>query len=158
MVLSMRSNLRNITLLNGFLVDTDLNNTEEYLEENGNELNNINNELNNALNNELNSMNNELNSINNELNNELILFFLNRQNRIYYLFHNFEKNILKNTLTTQQIEKLERCNTMSNCPICMEETDKNIKLNCNHIFCITCIEKWFLNKSNTCPICRVKIE
>jgi ATP-dependent Lon protease len=61
-------------------------------------------------------------------------------------------------ITKEEIENLEKFEVLSNCPICMEETDKNIKLNCNHIFCSLCIEKWLLDKSNTCPTCRVKVK
>jgi predicted nuclease with TOPRIM domain len=164
----MRSNLRSIILLNGVLVDTNLDISGEVLRESVNELNDMNNELNdmnnelndmnNELNNELNYMNNELNYELNDMNNELVLFLLNRSNRMYYLFAQIEQTIKKDTLTIQQIENLERCDITSSCPICMEEIDKNIKLQCTHIFCVPCIEKWLLNKSNTCPICRVKVE
>ncbi len=42
-----------------------------------------------------------------------------------------------------------------NCPICNEKiTDINkIELECMHIFCTICIEKWFKSKKS-CPVCR----
>lgn len=44
-----------------------------------------------------------------------------------------------------------------NCAICFE-TIKNMKeLPCNHSFCKACIHKW-LETSNTCPCCRMKVK
>ena len=52
---------------------------------------------------------------------------------------------------------------MSECPICFESIDINNKtiLNCDHIFCIECVNK-IINNNNTgnyhCPICREEIK
>lgn len=40
------------------------------------------------------------------------------------------------------------------CPICYTTTlAEPIKTECNHIFCLACLEPW-IEKSNTCPSCR----
>jgi hypothetical protein len=153
-MIAMRSNLRNVILLNGILVDI----SGEYIRENNEERSLSNNEL-DYINDQLNyEFNNELNEEIDQLNNEILLFLINRSDRTYYLFANMGKELEKDTLTKEEIENLEKFEVLSNCPICMEETDKNIKLNCNHIFCSLCIEKWLLDKSNTCPTCRVKVK
>ena len=46
------------------------------------------------------------------------------------------------------------------CPVCFE-TKNQLDLcltNCNHLFCIDCLDKWFYTKKITCPICRVNIK
>jgi len=149
-MIAMRSNLRNVILLNGILVDI----SGEYIIENNEERSLSNNEL-DYINDQFND---ELNDEIDQLNNEILLFLINRSDRTYYLFANMGKELEKDTLTKEEIENLEKFEVLSNCPICMEETDKNIKLNCKHIFCSLCIEKWLLDKSNTCPTCRVKVK
>ena len=59
------------------------------------------------------------------------------------------------------------------CPICYEYKENIIKLNCNHIFCTLCINKWYktylsiqdplteetiidADLNVPCPICRTK--
>ena len=44
------------------------------------------------------------------------------------------------------------------CPICLEETDDNVTLNCNHIFCKDCILKSIKSEYINCPLCRMNIE
>ena len=61
---------------------------------------------------------------------------------------------LKNVLSIDQINNLEKCELESTCPICIEDTSNNIKLNCQHIFCNECIKTWLSKQSNACPICR----
>ena len=45
------------------------------------------------------------------------------------------------------------------CPICLEnlnnlgDDNKVTEIECNHIFCFKCIDKWFIKKSQ-CPICK----
>jgi hypothetical protein len=40
------------------------------------------------------------------------------------------------------------------CPICMDEINTDVLItNCGHHFCQKCMDVW-LNKNNTCPICR----
>ena len=47
----------------------------------------------------------------------------------------------------------------NNCTICFNEIseDEKITLNCNHYFCNTCIQDWFNNGKNSCPLCRSDI-
>jgi len=63
----------------------------------------------------------------------------------------------KKTLSEDQFNKLNFNQELSNCCICMENKKLNIQLNCNHIFCKTCIKKWLTEKSNTCPTCRTEV-
>ena len=42
------------------------------------------------------------------------------------------------------------------CPIC-EENKVNLSLPCNHFFCEQCIKDWII-KSETCPLCRLKLK
>ena len=42
---------------------------------------------------------------------------------------------------------------MSECPICLDNLEKPVKLNCNHSFCYKCI----IQCSNNCPLCRTEI-
>lgn len=42
------------------------------------------------------------------------------------------------------------------CPICLEEIDNSkgkLLINCKHIFCLFCIQKWFALKA-FCPLCK----
>ena len=45
---------------------------------------------------------------------------------------------------------------MNNCPICFNLLDNNQTCitNCNHIFCIQCLEEWINKKRIDCPTCR----
>lgn len=43
-----------------------------------------------------------------------------------------------------------------NCHICLCELNKDVLLNCGHLFCEDCIDEW-LKKNVTCPICRQNI-
>ena len=84
------------------------------------------------------------------------LFILRfRGNTYYYL--NEEPVRKKLVLSKNQVDSLEKCESLMQCPICMEETDKNIKLPCNHVFCTACIEKWLCKNTNTCPNCRINV-
>jgi hypothetical protein len=42
------------------------------------------------------------------------------------------------------------------CPICLEQikTENTYKTQCNHSFHNECINHWFRNNKNTCPMCR----
>ena len=47
-------------------------------------------------------------------------------------------------------------NNYFSCPICLKDNilENNIyTTNCNHIFCKSCIEKWFNKGKKTCPMC-----
>ena len=76
-----------------------------------------------------------------------------------------EDNIV--TKTQEDIDELKLCKISElplndviyseNCSICSElfEKDKTVRiLNCKHYFHNECIDKWFLNYSDKCPICK----
>ncbi|XP_068912706.1 RING finger and transmembrane domain-containing protein 2-like isoform X2 [Tenebrio molitor] len=42
------------------------------------------------------------------------------------------------------------------CPICHDEYDSPVLLQCRHIFCENCVTTWF-DREQTCPLCRAKI-
>ena len=51
---------------------------------------------------------------------------------------------------------------MSECPICfefLENQNQIIKTECDHQFCLTCLNEWLRRNPNnyTCPICRSNI-
>ncbi len=39
------------------------------------------------------------------------------------------------------------------CPIC-QDCEWNVKTICNHTFCYNCINKWYKNKNDVCPVCK----
>jgi hypothetical protein len=47
----------------------------------------------------------------------------------------------------------------SECPICLNNINNTelCKTNCNHNFCLDCLQEWF-KKKQTCPNCRKRIE
>ncbi|XP_050293649.1 E3 ubiquitin-protein ligase RNFT1 isoform X2 [Anthonomus grandis grandis] len=42
------------------------------------------------------------------------------------------------------------------CPICHDNYDTPVLLQCRHIFCESCVSTWF-DREQTCPLCRAKI-
>ncbi|XP_023019525.2 E3 ubiquitin-protein ligase RNFT2 [Leptinotarsa decemlineata] len=42
------------------------------------------------------------------------------------------------------------------CPICHDQYDSPVSLQCHHIFCESCVTTWF-DREQTCPLCRAKI-
>ncbi|CAH0388332.1 unnamed protein product [Bemisia tabaci] len=42
------------------------------------------------------------------------------------------------------------------CPICHDEFDSPVMLECSHVFCEACVAKWF-DREPTCPLCRAKV-
>jgi hypothetical protein len=148
--LSMSSNIRNVMLINGILVDVP----DENLEYTFNTLDrtNISDISNTEIINEINNL------ITERLHNEIMLFLINRDDASYYLFYGEENQSKKNTLTQEQFEKLEKVTSITTCAICMEDSENNVKLECKHSFCTECIQKWLLKKSDTCPTCRIQIK
>ena len=67
-----------------------------------------------------------------------------------------EDDITEDNIIDQDIEN----NMVLNCTICYNNItkDNNSILNCQHNFCIDCIEKLLNNSKYTCPLCRVKID
>jgi len=70
------------------------------------------------------------------------------------------ENQINNQYTIEDLNKkfpIMKCLEKTECIICFDEKIKLCReLNCNHIFCAECIDKWFL-KSNNCPICKKNI-
>lgn len=154
--LSMSSNIRNVMLINGILVDVPDENPEYTLnafnEHNTLDRTNISDISNTEIINEINNL------ITERLHNEIMLFLINRDDASYYLFYGEENQSKKNTLTQEQFEKLEKDTSITTCAICMEDSENNVKLECKHSFCTECIQKWLLKKSDTCPTCRIQIK
>ena len=69
----------------------------------------------------------------------------------------FEKKI-ERTFTTLNEKEIENYGSdeSSLCPIC-EENKVDISLPCSHFFCEDCIKSWVI-KSETCPLCRLKLQ
>ena len=59
----------------------------------------------------------------------------------------------KEPVPTDLIDKLEKTESVEECPVCQESGGKGLKLPCNHSFHEGCIKPWLQNK-NTCPCCR----
>ena len=71
-----------------------------------------------------------------------------------------EENYFKKTLTENEYKSIitESFVKIEECPICMNSSEKKIKINnCNHEFCENCIKTWLLKNSITCPLCRTKL-
>lgn len=56
--------------------------------------------------------------------------------------------------TTQEISDLASRNEL--CPICQDNFEHPIVLNCHHYFCQTCVSSW-LDGKTTCPVCRSQV-
>lgn len=63
----------------------------------------------------------------------------------------------RTTISLEKFETLKKDNTLSECPICYNDKDNNVCLDCNHKFCNSCIKRWLTEKEDSCPICRKKI-
>jgi hypothetical protein len=64
---------------------------------------------------------------------------------------------------TQKLDKKEkkslkrqRCDSSTDCAICLYECVDNVRLECEHDFCYKCIKKW-LSIKRTCPVCDAKV-
>lgn len=92
---------------------------------------------------------------------------MNTINILGNIMENIPENVEVSNLTQEQIDKIpcKICNNIldssvfktNECIICYEEYKANDKcriLNCKHIFHQACIDKWLLENSNTCPLCK----
>ena len=70
----------------------------------------------------------------------------------------FKPSYLKRHCATKKHKKfVDSMNVVpEECSICQEEIKKKKKLECNHSFCETCINRWLLSH-NTCPCCRATV-
>lgn len=94
------------------------------------------------------------------------MFNIIRQFDISFVFSLF--NILfnkKNVIDRNDLEKIitARYRTKAvkeECSICMEEFRANQKiriLDCKHFFHCKCVDTWFLDYDDRCPVCRVTV-
>jgi len=169
----MQSNIRNLSLINNFLVDLSENELPvelpDYLQ------NGLQNYLQNDLQNELpEELYYELdfdlnfdsqNDLQNDLQNEPVsesgdrnatLYILNFRGTILYYLSEDPKH-KKSIISKNQFENFEKNSDLLSCPVCMEDSENNIILPCAHVFCSMCMEKWLLKNKNTCPNCRKSV-
>ena len=100
-------------------------------------------------------------------------FFQNEMQRYIsnMIDERYEQNRVKLTLEKEDIAKLTQIkysdydseikNNNKNCSICLEyfeDTDECRELKCNHFFHSSCVDKWLLNFSHKCPMCRDESE
>ncbi|EDS42817.1 conserved hypothetical protein [Culex quinquefasciatus] len=67
---------------------------------------------------------------------------------------NLINGILISYGTIPSKEQLQACG--GQCPICHDNFNSPVLLECNHIFCELCVGTWF-DREQTCPLCRAKI-
>ncbi|KAM0677356.1 hypothetical protein BDAP_002038 [Binucleata daphniae] len=73
------------------------------------------------------------------------------------LYRNKIKVLSKKDLKKIKLVKYVPKNEKEECSVCIEDFKKNENvrlLDCSHFFHSKCVDKWFLNESNQCPICR----
>ncbi|EOB14492.1 zinc finger domain containing protein [Nosema bombycis CQ1] len=74
----------------------------------------------------------------------------------------FPRNVIdKNKLKKIKARRVKRNETKKECPICLSKFKFNQlvrPLPCKHEFHTKCVDKWLLNTSNSCPVCRFVIE
>jgi hypothetical protein len=120
----MRSNIRNLSLLNNFLVDLSENELpDEFISESDDNI--------------------------------AILYIVNFRGAILYYLSEYTSQ--KSVVSENQFENFEKNSDLLACPICMEDSEENIILPCDHAFCSECIKKWLLKNANTCPNCRKSV-
>ena len=144
----MRSSIRNMALFNNTLVEVSQDEEIDNLDnsdnlDNFNELDELQNELQDELQEELN-------------NNQTTLLIVTLRGTSFY-FLNQGIIPIKNVISEKQFDNFTKNSDTLSCPICMEDSDNNIILPCNHNFCSACIKKWLLKKTDTCPICRKSV-
>ncbi|XP_055376496.1 RING finger and transmembrane domain-containing protein 2 isoform X2 [Condylostylus longicornis] len=66
-------------------------------------------------------------------------------------FINFQKKVSYGREPTR-----EELQTAGQCPICHDNFDTPVILECNHVFCELCVGTWF-TREQTCPLCRAKV-
>ncbi|XP_055903827.1 RING finger and transmembrane domain-containing protein 2 [Eupeodes corollae] len=65
-------------------------------------------------------------------------------------------SFLRNVDYGRQPSKEELIEAGALCPICHDNYDTPVVLECNHIFCEVCVGTWF-KREQTCPMCRAKV-
>ena len=58
------------------------------------------------------------------------------------------------------LDSISPTSSSNNCTICFTEIseEEKITLDCKHFFCNPCIQDWFNNGKNSCPLCRSDIK
>lgn len=58
------------------------------------------------------------------------------------------------------LDSISTTSSSNNCTICFTEIseEEKITLDCKHFFCNPCIQYWFNNGKNSCPLCRSDIK
>lgn len=70
------------------------------------------------------------------------------------------KKILESIKIDKLTDNSSEIKNQSNCLVCLEDfqvEESVIKLDCKHCFHDNCLKDW-LNKHNTCPVCRLELE
>jgi len=55
------------------------------------------------------------------------------------------------------LSEFNEIDVINKCPICYNSYTNVCETECNHSFCISCLEKWLLKEKKTCPLCRSEI-
>ena len=140
----MRSSIRNMALFNNTLVE--VSHDEEI--DNLDNLDNLDN---------FNEQDELLDELQEELNNNQTTLLIVTLRGTSFYFLNQGIIPIKNVISEKQFDNFTKNSDTLSCPICMEDSDNNIILPCNHNFCSACIKKWLLKKTDTCPICRKSV-
>jgi len=74
------------------------------------------------------------------------------ENDAYFKFNYYKIDKNDNIITNNE-DKGKTIKKSFECPICLNEKQKGLQLNCNHIFCKGCLIRW-LRKTKNCPYCR----
>jgi hypothetical protein len=96
--------------------------------------------------------------ISQRVNNQTIVPIANTQNTLPTVTRNLNLLSIKdlNKKTKLEVYNEDSEYTNQRCSVCLENFEHNQiirKLNCNHIFHYTCVDKWFETK-HKCPLCR----
>ena len=80
-----------------------------------------------------------------------------------YFNRRYNDDSLTENINVDRLDSVVVLNNLpeNECCICLEEYKENdvlIKLKCNHMFHKECLEPWFNNNKNSCPLCRYKLK
>ncbi len=65
------------------------------------------------------------------------------------------KFIFKNELPTFYFSIKTDSDLILTCPICLNDSDKNVRALCSHCYCYDCYNNLLLRNINYCPLCRL---
>ncbi|XP_065169874.1 RING finger and transmembrane domain-containing protein 2 [Atheta coriaria] len=72
------------------------------------------------------------------------------------MLHRATLKLLQNVAIGSSPSKEQVQTAGEHCPICHDDYEKPVLLQCRHIFCENCVTTWF-DREQTCPLCRSKI-